>query len=77
MSIIRSCQTIARHDLAPIAGASGFGPLKPIRLGGIFLAKDTLERLARYLNALGHDVEIWVRPMRPGEKRGRLRVAGG
>jgi predicted XRE-type DNA-binding protein len=36
----------------------------------------TLERLARYLNALGQDVEIRVRPKPAGAKRGRLRVAG-
>ncbi len=36
-----------------------------------------LERLARYLNALGQDVEIRVRPKDAGEKRGHLRVAVG
>ena len=36
-----------------------------------------LERLARYLNALGRDVEIRVRPKSDGEDRGHLRVAVG
>jgi len=36
-----------------------------------------LERLSRYLNALGQDVEIRVRPKSCRAKRGRLRVAVG
>ena len=35
------------------------------------------ERLFRFLNALGRDVEIVIRPKRPGTKRGRTRVLVG
>lgn len=37
----------------------------------------SLERLTRFLNALGKDVEIRVRPKASGESRGHLRVAVG
>lgn len=35
------------------------------------------ERLFRFLNALGRDVEIVIKPKRPGTKRGRTRVLVG
>ena len=35
------------------------------------------ERLFRFLNALGRDVEIVIRPKRPGTKRGKTRVLVG
>lgn len=37
----------------------------------------TIERLARYLGALGFDVEIRVRPTADVEERGHLSVAAG
>ena len=39
------------------------------------LSSFALERLSRYLNALGQDVEIRVRPKSRRAKRGSLRVA--
>jgi predicted XRE-type DNA-binding protein len=41
------------------------------------LAGYSIERLTRWLNVLGRDVEIRVRPRRRGKKRGHLRVAAG
>jgi predicted XRE-type DNA-binding protein len=41
------------------------------------LSEITLDRLARYLNALGHTVEITVRPAGSAEERGHLLVAAG
>jgi predicted XRE-type DNA-binding protein len=35
----------------------------------------SIERLTRLLNALGHDVEIRVRPVSDGQETGQLRVA--
>jgi len=35
------------------------------------------ERLFRFLNALGRDVEIVIKPKSPGTKRGKIRVLTG
>jgi hypothetical protein len=34
----------------------------------------TIDRLASWLNALGHDVEITIRPAPRSRRQGRLRV---
>jgi predicted XRE-type DNA-binding protein len=70
---------VEEHGLTQTEAAEVLGAAQPDvsnimrgRLSGY-----TLERLARYLNALGQDVEIRVRPKPDGEKRGRLRVSVG
>lgn len=37
----------------------------------------SLERLTRFLNALGNDVDIVIRPKPRGQKQGTLRVVSG
>ncbi len=72
ISRIIEARGLTQADAAEVLGASqpDVSSITRGRLSGY-----ALERLARYLNALGQDVEIRVRPKPPGEKRGHLRVA--
>jgi len=70
---------IERRGLTQVQAAEMLGASQPDvsniirgRLSGF-----ALERLARYLNVLGRDVEIRVLPMACGDERGHLRVATG
>jgi predicted XRE-type DNA-binding protein len=68
---------VRRRDLTQQEAAELLGVAQPDvsnlmrgRLSGY-----SIERLTRLLNALGHDVEIRVRPVLGGREKGHLRVA--
>lgn len=68
---------VRRRDLTQQQAADLLGVAQPDvsnlmrgRLSGY-----SIERLTRLLNALGHDVEIRIRPVMLGQEKGHLRVA--
>jgi predicted XRE-type DNA-binding protein len=72
----RICEIIAQRKLSQTAAAAVLGVDQPKvsalmrgRLDGF-----SSDRLFRFLNALDRDVEIVIKPKRPGTQRGHTRV---
>ena len=75
----RICDIIERRRLTQIEAAGILGADQP-KVSALMrgrLEGFSSERLFRFLNALGRDVEIVIKPKRRGAKRGRIRVLSG
>ena len=75
----RICDIIARRRLTQSEAGAILGIDQP-KVSALMrgrLEGFSSERLFRFLNALGRDVEIVIKPKRRGTKRGRIRVLTG
>jgi len=76
--IIAIKDAVARRKLTQQEAAELCGTDQPT-LSKVFrgrMESVTIDRLASWLNALGHDVEITIRPAPRSRRQGRLRVVG-
>jgi predicted XRE-type DNA-binding protein len=74
--IIAIKDAVARRKLTQQEAAELCGTDQPT-LSKVFrgrMESVTIDRLASWLNALGHDVEITIRPAPRSRRQGRLRV---
>jgi predicted XRE-type DNA-binding protein len=73
------CDIIVRRRLTQSKAAAILGIDQP-KVSALMrgrLEGFSSERLFRFLNALGRDVEIMIKPKPPGTKRGKIRVLTG
>ena len=75
----RICEAISQRRLTQAQAARLLGIDQP-KVSALLRGKldgFSTERLFRYLNALGQDVEIVIRPVRQGRKEAAIRVLTG
>jgi len=71
------CELIRREGLNQAAAASRLGVDQP-KVSALMrgrLQGFSTDRLLRFLNALGQDVDIVIHPARPGRRSAQIRVA--